>query len=58
MKLGERYRFKGQHELFYIGTYGPWYQFSKTNNPCVVWCELLQTELHKIEKINEKIKDT
>lgn len=57
LQLEGRYNFKGQGEkLVYIGSrrYAgdcrTWYQFAKVENPYKVWCELLEADLHMLEK--------
>ena len=56
LKINGRYNFKHQAErLIYMGKEGNWHQFSKIgDNPNVVWCELLDSNLHHIEETSEK----
>ena len=54
MDIGEEYNFKNQPErLKYIGYNlsgnGYWHQFEKVGEQGV-WCELLDSDLHMIEK--------
>lgn len=55
MKMGGRYNWKNQPErLVYIGrSRAPgqsyWHQFEKVDEPGVVWCEVLDFDLHRIE---------
>jgi hypothetical protein len=47
---GNRYNFKHQPErLVYVGKWQGWHQFEKINEHGV-WCELLDSDLHMIEK--------
>ena len=55
MTIGLPYNFIGHSErLIYIGNNwsgnGYWHQFEKVDEPDVVWCEILNTELHLIER--------
>lgn len=55
MKRGHRYNWKGQPErLIYIGRNwsgnGFWHQFKKVGEPRVVWCEVLDGDLHMLEE--------
>lgn len=51
---GERCNWKSQPErLIYLGRKGSWYQFAKVEKPEVVWCEVLGTDLHMLEKTEE-----
>lgn len=55
MNIGENYNWKGQPEmLVYLGHNwsgnGYWHQFAKVDDPSVVWCEVLESDLHMIEK--------
>ena len=58
MKVGGRYNWRGQPErLVYIGRnrdpgQGRWHQFEKVEEPGVVWCEVLDSDLHMIEETN------
>lgn len=54
MHVGGKYNWKGQPErLIYIGhNYsgnGYWHQFAKVESPEVIWCEVLTSDLDKIE---------
>src|SRR5574343_621912 len=55
MKIGGAYNWKGQTErLKYLGRNwsgnGYWHQFEKIDEPGVVWCEVLDGDLHMIEE--------
>ena len=55
MKIGGRYNWKGQPErLVYLGRNwsgnGFWHQFEKAGEPGVIWCEVLDSDLHMIEE--------
>lgn len=56
MKIGGRYNWKNQPErLVYIGrSRDPgqvrWHQFEKVEKPGEVWCEVLDSDLHRIEE--------
>lgn len=51
---GNRYRWKHQPErLIYLQEEKGWHQFALTTMPSIVWCELLATDLHFLEPINE-----
>lgn len=59
MYVGERYNWRNQPErLIYLGCNwsgnGYWHQFAKVESPRVVWCEVLDTELHMIEPTKEE----
>lgn len=61
MIVGEKYNWKHQPErLIYLGKNwsgnGYWHQFAKVESPTVVWSEILDSELHMIEKTNEPSK--
>lgn len=47
--------------LIYLGMgIGPsrnWHQFAKVESPDVVWCEVLQADLHMLEKTAESADD-
>lgn len=48
--IGDEYNFKNQPErLKYIGKHKGWHQFEKIGSSGV-WCELLDSDLHLIEK--------
>lgn len=48
--LGANYKFTGGREvLVYVGTYGPWFQFEKVDEPGVIWCEVLESDLCLID---------
>jgi hypothetical protein len=51
MRIGGKYNWKGQPErLKYLGKNGVWNQFEKIEAPGVVWCEVLDGDLHMIEE--------
>lgn len=54
MKIGDRYNWKGQPErLVYVGRTnrgGFWHQFEKVGEPGVVWCEVQEKDLDKMEE--------
>ena len=55
MTIGGNYNWKNQEEkLIYIGHNfsgnGFWHQFVKVDNPDVVWCEVLTSDLSMIEE--------
>ena len=51
MEIGGRYNWKGQEErLIYTGKNGPWHEFEKVDTPGIVWCEVLDCDLHMIEE--------
>lgn len=55
LKLGGRYNWKNQEErLVYIGMCEPkdgrWHQFEEVYNPGEVWCQVLDSDLHKLEE--------
>lgn len=55
MKIGGRYNWQNQPErLVYIGRNwsgnGYWHQFEKVDELGIVWCELLDSDLHLLEQ--------
>ncbi|WP_165953475.1 hypothetical protein [Shewanella decolorationis] len=51
LTIGEIYQFKGGREkIIYVGDYGKWHQFELEGKAGVIWCELLDSDLHLIEK--------
>jgi hypothetical protein len=54
MKLivGNNYNWKhnGEPPLIYIGKQGSWHQFVTVEKPDVVWCEVLDSDLHMLEE--------
>ena len=55
MKIGGKYNRRGQPErLVYLGRNwggnGYWHQFAKVENPRVVWCEVLDSDLGMLEE--------
>lgn len=53
MKIGGKYNWKNQSErLVYIGRSenGYWHQFENVDNPGVIWCEVLTSDLHMLEE--------
>lgn len=59
LKVGGRYNWKGQPErLVYIGRnrdpgQGRWRQFELVSEPGIVWCEVLDADLHMLEETKE-----
>ena len=54
MVVGGKYNWKGQAErLVYLGRNpsgnGYWNQFAKIDSPFIVWCEVLDSDLHMLE---------
>ena len=53
--IGDKYNWKNQPErLIYLGvgigaSYG-WYQFAKVEEPDVVWCEVLKSDMRMLER--------
>ncbi len=51
LTIGEIYQFKGGREkIIYVGKQGNWHQFELNGEAGVIWCELLDSDLHLIEK--------
>jgi hypothetical protein len=51
MKMGEKYNWKNQPErLIFLGKVGSWNQFAKVDSPDVIWCEVLDSDLHMLER--------
>lgn len=53
MNIGGKYSWRygdTDVKLIYVGKKGAWNQFVKIDNPDVVWCEVLDEELHMIEE--------
>ena len=55
MKRGGRYNWKNQPErLIYLGRNwsgnGYWHQFKKIGDPRPVWCEVLDSDLRRLEE--------
>ena len=62
MKLGGLYNWKQQREhLIYLGHNwsgnGYWHQFALVESPDVVWCEVLNVDLHMIEETKQGGED-
>lgn len=54
MKTGDRYNWVNQHErLVYIGKWRGWHRFGLVETPDVVWCEVPDEDLHRLEQTNE-----
>ena len=58
LTIRERYNWKNQSErLIYLGNNfsenGYWHQFSKIEEPGIVWCEVRHSELVMIEATKE-----
>ncbi len=54
-KIGEKWNWKNQSErLVYLGLgsggSAGWHQFALVNNPDVVWCEVLERDMHMLER--------
>lgn len=48
---GGKYNWQYQPErLIYLGKERGWFQFATTEVPYNVWCEVLESELHMLEK--------
>lgn len=63
MKKAGRYNWKNQPErLVYIGRNwsgnGYWHQFEKVGEPGIVWCEVLDSDLHMIEESAAGVQET
>ena len=55
MIVDGRYNWKNQPErLVYLGKKGNWHQFAKVENLNVVWCEVLDEDLHMLEETKEE----
>ena len=57
LKRGGKYNWKNQPERLiylgfnhYLGDRRSWHQFAKVEQPDVVWCEVLESELHFFEE--------
>ena len=51
MKRGAPYNWKGQpDQLIYLCKHGDWHQFKKIGDRREVWCEVLDEDLHMLEK--------
>ena len=51
LAVSETYQFKGgQEKIVYVGKQGNWHQFELEGKASVIWCELLDSDLHLIEK--------
>ena len=51
MKKGRNYNWVNQEEkLVYLGKEGCWNQFAKIETPEIIWCEVLDSDLHMIEE--------
>lgn len=54
MKIGGKYNWKRQPErLVYLGKEGPWNLFAKVESQDVIWCEVLDRDLHMLEETME-----
>lgn len=55
MKIGGNYKWKYTPErLIYIGKKGNWHQFEKVDERGIVWCEVLDADLHMLEETNDQ----
>ncbi len=51
MRVGGRYNWRGQPDrLIYLGKKDNWHQFKKIGDARLVWCEVLDQDLHMIEE--------
>ncbi len=51
MIIGNHYNWKSQPErLIYMGKKGAWHRFCTVQRPMVVWCEVLDEDLHMLEE--------
>lgn len=51
MIIGGKYNWIGQAErLVYLGKKRGWHQFAKVDTPNMVWCEVVDRDLHMIEE--------
>ena len=51
LEYGEKYNWVNQPErLVYLGKLGVWHQFALVKNTSKFWCEVLDEDLHMIEK--------
>ena len=51
----ERYNWIGQRDrLIYLGKRGNWHQFKKIGDPRDVWCEVVDGNLHMLERTVER----
>lgn len=51
MKIGGKYNWVNQKErLVYLGKEGFWHQFALVDEPATVWCEVLASDLDKLEE--------
>lgn len=54
MLRGDKYNWKNQEErLVYLGKDGWWHQFALVDEPHKVWCEVLDRDLHMLEKTEQ-----
>lgn len=54
MIVGNHYNWKNQPEhLVYIGRDGLWFQFSLVDSVGVIWCEVLESDLHMLEETKQ-----
>lgn len=59
LKVGKKYNWINQPErLIYLGnnwsSNGYWHQFAKVESPEIVWCEVLDSDLKRIEETIER----
>lgn len=51
LKRGGRYNWIGQPErLVYLKRFNGWHQFEEVGRPGIVWCEVLDNDLHMLEE--------
>ena len=52
IETGKNYKWKcGDEKLIYRGKVGNWHQFVLIHKPNKVWCEVLDNDLHMLEKL-------
>lgn len=55
LKAGGCYNWIGQPDrLIYLRKFNGWHQFKKIGDPREVWCEVLDTDLHRLEETQEE----
>ena len=54
MKIGGKYNWKDQQEkLIYAGKCGAWHEFRKIDDPHEIWCEVLDSDLCRLEETEQ-----
>ena len=52
LEIGKKYKFIHDPSILaYIGKYGAWHQFELVSEAGVVWAEILDSDLHMIERV-------